>query len=56
MYLYPEISDETPICTVATWPSIEYSIQIQSVLLNVNIVNIHFISTLTFPLKLQSAP
>jgi hypothetical protein len=56
LYLYPEISVETPIWTVAMWPSIQYSILIQMALLNVNIVNILCFCTLTFPLKFEYEP
>jgi hypothetical protein len=56
LYQYPEISDETPIGTIVMLPSIQYSILIQRALLNVNIVNIHLISTLEYLLKLQYEP
>jgi hypothetical protein len=53
LYLKPSISFENPIWTLATWAYIEYSILITRALLKVNIVNIHCIGTLTFPLKLR---
>jgi hypothetical protein len=52
-YLYPDISVETPIWTVVAFPSKQYSIIIQKALLNLIIVNIHFICTLKFRVKLQ---
>jgi hypothetical protein len=54
--LYTEISVETLIWTVVALASIQYSILIQSDLLDVNIVNIHYICTLTFSLKLHYQP
>jgi hypothetical protein len=56
LYLYPDISVETRIRTAVAWPSKQYTILIQWAFLNVNIVNIHCICTLTFPLKLQFEP
>jgi hypothetical protein len=56
LYLNPDISVETPIRTVATWPSIQYINLIQRALLNVNIVNIHCICSLTLLLKLEYEP
>jgi hypothetical protein len=53
LYLNYDISVETLISSVVTWPRIQYSILIQRVFLNVNIVNIHYICILTIPLKLQ---
>jgi hypothetical protein len=53
LYLYPDISVETQIWTVVALHSIQRSIPIQRSLLNVNIVNIHCICTLIFPLEIQ---
>jgi hypothetical protein len=55
-YLYPELSVQPPIWTVVTWASIQYSILIQRVFVHGNIVNIHSICTLKFPVKLQYEP
>jgi hypothetical protein len=56
LYLHPDISAESPIWTVVTWLSLQYSIRFQRALLYVNIVNIHCVWTLTFPLKFQYEP
>jgi hypothetical protein len=51
--MYPQISVETQIWTGATRPYMQNSFLIMRALLKVNIVNIHSICTLKFPLKLQ---
>jgi hypothetical protein len=51
--LYPPITVETPRWTELTWPYIKKGILIVRALLNVNILNIHWICILNFPLNLE---
>jgi hypothetical protein len=45
LYLYPDVSVETPMWTLVTWRPIMESILNQRALLNMNIVNIHYVCT-----------
>jgi hypothetical protein len=56
LYLYTDIPVETSMWTVEALPSLQYSFLPKTALLNVIIVNIRCICTLTFPLKLQYEP
>jgi hypothetical protein len=53
LYLYPQVSVETPLRTLVDVPYIQYSILISRALLNLNIVNMHNFCALKFLVMLQ---